>query len=653
MKHVIASTNQSSANPKRLRILLGMLVCTAVAWGITRPYIVALKRKPVAVSIPTASTLLTTGRERAEQGRWLEAVEILDAALRSGADTAETHRILGRSLGELGWVTDTIAEYEKAIQREPAFFNTYISLATAYRSIGRRAEALRTLQRAEATLRSSAPRETPARYARPAAPMLEALAEAYARLGEFPRSVQWATQAQNADPTRPQGYLLAAKSYFVLKQADRAIPLLQKACSYAPDDPDAHYTLALALRARPSEPHTLLAREHLLAALKLDPQHAPALYQFGLICMERKEWEAALRAFRSAYELRYEPGALLWRAGQASQAQGDKVQTAFFLGQYYEYIGQLDTALRYFQQLLASPQYSRSVYTFLARTQTKAGRYQAALAALAKAIQRDPRAPDLRRQQAEVYSKLHIVTKQIAALQEAARLDPQNAHRDTFLLGKIALEVGNYDEAEQLLEKSIALKPDESQYHYALGQTYLLRPEMGDRLNRAIRHLEEAERLAPDSVTLHDFLSAAYMKAGRWEEAAVALHRSANLAAQNQVLYFRLNQIYRRLGNEREAQRAQDYYQRLRKQEVESDLLSRRVKAHPGDPAAHLAMGSLLLRMRDYAAARREFEKALALSPDNLTAHEGMVTVYGELAQPEGQWQHLQQWKRLLASKRS
>src|SRR5579884_176272 len=159
MKHVIASTNQSSANPKRLRILLGMLVCTAVAWGITRPYIVALKRKPVAVSIPTASTLLTTGRERAEQGRWLEAVEILDAALRSGADTAETDRILDRSLGELGWVTDTIADDEKAIQRVPAVFKTYISRATAHRAIGRGAEALRTQQRAEAALRYGGARE--------------------------------------------------------------------------------------------------------------------------------------------------------------------------------------------------------------------------------------------------------------------------------------------------------------------------------------------------------------------------------------------------------------------------------------------------------------------------------------------------------------
>ena len=648
--------NRPAADARRLRVLLVILAFTMVTYGVTTSIIRSRKGKPVSAPIapPKRTSILLSGAiDHAVNRRWLEAVEILDAASSSGETSVVTHRLLGRCLGELGWITDTISEYKRAIEEDPTSFDTCISLATAYRSVGRRTDALRTLGRAEALLRNGSYKEAPARYARPAAPMLEELAQAYAHVGEFPKSVEWATQAQTADPTRVQGYLLAAKSYFVLKQADRAIPLLQKACTFAPNDADAHYTLALALRARPSEPHNLAAGQHLLAAIKLDPNHAPALYQYGLLCMERKQWDPALTAFRVAHELQYEPGAVLLKAGQASSYKGDKMQAAFLRGQYFEYVGQLPAALGYFQMLVSDPIHGRAAGVFVARVLTKMGKYQAAIDVLKKAIALDPRSADLRRQLAGVYDKMHLVTRQIAALKEAAELDPGKAHRDYYDLGRIALDVGKYDEAEQLLEKSISLNPRVSQYHYSLGQTYLLRPDMGGRLGMAIQHLEEAERLAPDDVHVHDFLSTAYIKAGKWTEAAIALHRSANAAPQNEVLYFRLNQVYRRLGNEIEAKRAQSWYQRLRKQEVERDLLSRRVRANVRDPAAHIALGDLFLREQGYNSARREFEKALDLTPGDPAIHERLTTVYGELAQPEGQWQHLKEYRRLISVKKT
>jgi tetratricopeptide (TPR) repeat protein len=650
-----ADVSPSPSDSGRLRVLLGLLALTAIVWACSRPYLASLKQKASvkAAGSPNVSktdALLTAGMDMAQHRRWLEAVEIFDTAARSGADNATVHRALGRCLWELSWIQDAIQEYERAIQQEPTYFNTYINLATAYRTIGRRSDALHTLQRAEQALQSPQLMAAPQRYARPVAPMLEDLAEAYARAGEQAKSVEWSLRAQTADPTRTRGYMLAAKSYFVLKQAEKAIPLLQKACSVAPNDPDSHYTLALALRARPSEPHNLSAHEHLITAIQIAPTHAPALYQLGLLSMERKEWDKALAVFRKAYELQYEPGTLLWKAAQASRAKGDPVETAFFLGQYYEYIGQLDTALSHFQTLVGKPKYERIAYGSLARTQTKLGHYEAATATLGKAIALDPRSTELRRQLATVYEKLHIVTKRTAALQEAARIDAKEAHRDYYQLGRIALDVGNYEEAEGQLAKAIALAPQEAQYHYSLGQTLLLRAGLGDRLNQAITHLEEAQRLMPDNAGAHDFLSSAYVKAQRWQDAAVSLHRAANLAPQNQVLYFRLNQVYKRLGNEQEAKRAQTYYQRLRKQEVELDLRTRKVKARPKDPSAHFALGNLLLETLDYAAARRQFEKVLELNPNDARTHERLVTVYGELAQPERQLQHLRRFEQLSAA---
>ena len=309
----------------------------------------------------------------------------------------------------------------------------------------------------------------------------------------------------------------------------------------------------------------------------------------------------------------------------------------------------MDEALTYFRSLLKHPKYDRIALGFVARTQAKMGAYQDAIATIERAMAIDPKSPELRRRLAAVYEKQHIVSRRIDALKEAARLDGKDAHRDYYELGKIALEVGDYDESERRLNQAITLAPDASQYHYSLGQTLLLRPELGDRLNQAIHHLEEAQRLAPDSANTHDFLSSAYMKAHRWQEAAVSLHRSANIAAQNDVLYFRLNQVYKQLGNEREARRAQEYYRRLRKLEVERDLLTRRVKAQEKDPAARMAMGELYLRLRDYAGARRQFERVVELTPRTGLAHERLVTVYGELDKPEGQLLYLKTFQRLAS----
>jgi tetratricopeptide (TPR) repeat protein len=635
-----------------MRVLLAVLAFAALALVVVKSR--GVSPKPQLAAKPAASRdagasdkLVAAGTDMAEHRRWLEAVEIYDAAMNAGANDARVHRSLARCLGELGWVDDSIGEYEHAVQLEPEFFNAYINLATAYRTIGRRSDAVRTLHKAEHALQSPGLLAAPQRYARPAAPMLEDLAEAYARVGDFAASVDWALRAQTADPTRTRGYMLAAKSYFVLKQADRAIPLLQKACTVAPDDADGHYTLALALRARPSEPHSLSAKTHLLTAITLDPNHAPALYQLGQCYMDGREWDNALAVFRRAYALQYEPGTLLWTAARASRAKGDAVETAFLLGQYYEYTGDVDAASKQFRSLVDNPKYRRPALSYMARSQAAAGRYAASLDTLNRAIALDPKSGALRRQLAEVYDKLHVVTKQTEALQDAARLDPGGADRDYYQLGKIALDVGHYDEAEAMLGKAIALAPQEAQYHYSLGQTLLLRAGSGDRLNGAIQHLEEAARLNPDNAGAHDFLSSAYIKAQRWQDAAVALHRSADIAPQNQVLYFRLNQIYKRLGNEREARRVQGYYQRLRKQDVERDLLSRRVKAHPNDAAARLLMGDFLLRTLDYAGAKRQFEKLAEIKPNDARAHDRLVTVFGELAQPEGQLQHLKRFEQL------
>src|SRR5262249_52081372 len=132
------------------RRALATLLMMISAWVVSRVYLAATRHETERLKAAAASVRLASeGTRLAESRRWLEAVEALDAAIRAGETAPRVYRALAISLGELGWIDDAAAAYETEIRLEPADIDPYISLATAHRSVGRYALALRALQRAE------------------------------------------------------------------------------------------------------------------------------------------------------------------------------------------------------------------------------------------------------------------------------------------------------------------------------------------------------------------------------------------------------------------------------------------------------------------------------------------------------------------------
>src|SRR5205823_1498593 len=128
-----------------------------------------LRRVAPPSATPTADELLSSASAAATQHHWLEAAEILDLAVPARAGGAYAYTLRGRCAGELGWIDEMVRDYQTAIRLEPNNPDNYISLATARRSVGDRSGALGALRAAESRLRTTAPREAAARYARPVA----------------------------------------------------------------------------------------------------------------------------------------------------------------------------------------------------------------------------------------------------------------------------------------------------------------------------------------------------------------------------------------------------------------------------------------------------------------------------------------------------
>ena len=99
-------------------------------------------------------------------------------------------------------------------------------------------------------------------------------------------------------------------------------------------------------------------------------------------------------------------------------------------------------------------------------------------------------------------------------------------HADTrHLLGAIAVALGRWDQALELIGSAIALRPDVAVYHGNLGEAYR---RLG-RHEEAVGSLRQALALAPDSAEALNNLGCTLAALGRSEEAIERLNRAVAL----------------------------------------------------------------------------------------------------------------------------
>jgi len=109
------------------------------------------------------------------------------------------------------------------------------------------------------------------------------------------------------------------------------------------------------------------------------------------------------------------------------------------------------------------------------------------------------------------------------------QIDPSNIDAQ-FILGELAREEGNWDEAISRFSKAAKLNPDFAEAYLGWGVSLI-----GDRKYAdAIPPLRIAERLTPANPDIHNALGTALVRTGHKEEAKkeFAIHRSLSSAGQ-------------------------------------------------------------------------------------------------------------------------
>jgi tetratricopeptide (TPR) repeat protein len=179
------------------------------------------------------------------------------------------------------------------------------------------------------------------------------------------------------------------------------------------------------------------------------------------------------------------------------------------------------------------------------------------------------------------------------------KLDPDNFD-GMFFQGELELQMGQTAKAVEDMDRMAHLYPQVPQVNYQLGSAYLA----ANDLTKAAESLGRALELNPNYVEATLALSEIQIKNKNPEPAIVALERVRQRLPRLLPAQLLLADAYR---EQNRTDDALSIYQTLE-------------TMYPTNMQVVLLHGATLLQMNDQAGARKKFERALELAPDDLTA---------------------------------
>ena len=189
----------------------------------------------------------------------------------------------------------------------------------------------------------------------------------------------------------------------------------------------------------------------------------------------------------------------------------------------------------------------------------------------------------------------------LGAIEAAKRLlDSSDDEVDLVKCGKLLEKVQETNFAKQTYEKAVALSPEFSLAHSALG---LLALGEGDN-EQAIAHFSEAVRLEPDDAGKLTLLGVAYIDSGKVEVGSDWLRRALKLDPTYQEANYNLGFALR----DTDPRQAQLYF-------------SKALEADPECSLAHRELGWLLAKASPGPEAEYQLRRAIELNPTDAWAH--------------------------------
>jgi tetratricopeptide (TPR) repeat protein len=392
-----------------------------------------------------------------------------------------------------------------------------------------------------------------------------ALGAAYERDEKFPEAERAYRRGLKIEPDQPALFDALARLKRQQKDPKGELAILKEKLAVAPGDAAALMRMSqiheeMDDRAAATKDLELLVREH--------PELAGAQFRLGLFYYEAGRYDDAIARFESV-------------ARNASGAEGDdgryQAEVNYFVGLVHDEAGRSDEAIRQLEQVPPnSPRYAdaravmariyerekdfgraevetkraiaaapdkRSLQVYLAGLYQRSGDLPKGVALMEELIQANPTEADLYYDLGVIYGEADEPEQSMQLMNKVLELDPNHASALNYIGYSWAEKGERLDEAETMIRRAIALKPDDGYITDSLGWLYyqrgLRQQAAGQRdaarssFNQARSQLEHALRLLDKGdpvITWH--LGDAYRSLARYDEALATYERALTLAPE-------------------------------------------------------------------------------------------------------------------------
>ena len=204
----------------------------------------------------------------------------------------------------------------------------------------------------------------------------------------------------------------------------------------------------------------------------------------------------------------------------------------------------------------------------------------------------------------------------------ATSLAPDDSEALT-LRGRLLLVKGQVIEAEESLSKACKLAPDNVEPHFELGKLY----DMNHKSPEAITQFESVIRLNPNDPRAYDYLALNLDALSKFERAEWAYKKGLEVnqgTLKDAFLDYNYGRFLMAQNRPNEAK-------------IHLDLA---VKQAPSNRAVYYERAKLNVRLRNYAEARRDAERALSVADPagfvlDLQVYSQLAVIYSRLGEKE------------------
>lgn len=301
----------------------------------------------------------------------------------------------------------------------------------------------------------------------------------------------------------PRALAIEAQLLQRLEQPERALRVLRNGVRQFPAERPLRFTYARMLI---STEDYRAARDQFAILLDADPLDYETLYSMALLDVEMENFELALEEFNT-----------LAAAGHRAS------ESNFYMGYVNEQLERLEPAITHYRRVEMSANNFVAAQQQATRFAIQLGRYDEAHDWLVELSRGQPRLESLF---ANIEANLLMLYEQperaMVVLQEMLARFPDEAD---LLFTRVLLhdQRGDMEAAEQDLRHIIRLQPEDSRALNHLG--YML-ADRTTRFEEALELLERAIAIAPDDPAIIDSLAWVQYKLGRYQESLGNLRRA-------------------------------------------------------------------------------------------------------------------------------